>query len=180
MGCGCTRCTELPPRSVCTHAERLSLAGRRQGSGLGGDRRSRSVRTLSDQTARCNVLHSPQVKGFNYSSSSASLRALRIIGPNTNRAITRMMSHSQITATTQFVGTRRVRSSNQCWASRLGFEYVRRVIFGLLSRLVVEVMVNSSRTASPSRTPRSEAGSSAPSPSPPGTRRPPPASPPSA
>ncbi len=53
--------------------------------------------------------------GFNYWSSSAFLRALRIIGPNTNRAITRMMSHSQITATTQLVGTRRVSSSNQFW-----------------------------------------------------------------
>ena len=46
--------------------------------------------------------------------------------------------------------------------------------------VVFELMVNSSRTASHSRTPRSEAGSCAPSPSPPGTRRPPPASPPSA
>ena len=55
--------------------------------------------------------------GFNYWSSSASLRALRIIGPNTNRAITRMMSHSQITATTQFVGTRRVSSSCQLRAT---------------------------------------------------------------
>ncbi len=91
-----------------------------------GDRRStsRSYASWIDGSVQCVALDAGDA-GFNYWSSSASLRALRIIGPNTNRAITRMMSHSQITATTQLVGTRRVSSSNQDRNARIRKPFCR-------------------------------------------------------